>query len=78
MEVERFGGGGGDAAALGRGHRPHGAADTAAASRGAGGGGRVLAALAAGARREDLGDLAAVLQFAFEPNGALIWSYKHN
>ena len=33
----------------------------------------MLAALAAGARREDLGKFAAVLQFAFEPSGVVIY-----
>ena len=63
MEVERFGGGGGDAAALGRGHRPQ--ATAAAASRRAGGGG-VLAALGAGARWKDLRAFFALLQHGLE------------
>ena len=64
MEVERFGGGGGDAAALGRGHRPQATA-AAEASRRAGGGG-VLAALGAGARWKDLRAFFAVLQHGLE------------
>ena len=58
MEVERFGGGGGHATALGRGHRAHAAAAAASPT----GGGRVLAALGAGARWEYLKAVNAVLK----------------